>query len=135
MVKETVTYTDYDGNERTEDFYFNLTKAELAELNLSVKGGWANALQKAANERDIPEVTKQFKNLLLKSYGRKSPDGRRFEKSEEITNDFLQTEAYSVLFMKYASDANAAAAFFKGVVPKDIAEKAGTEMDKLAAKA
>lgn len=120
MLKKTVTYTDYNGVERTEDFYFNLTKAEITEMELSTTGGFAEMLQKVVAAQDAPSIVKVFKDLVLKAYGEKSPDGKRFVKSEEISTAFSQTEAYSQIFMELATDSKAAAAFINGIVPGDM---------------
>lgn len=117
MLKKTVTYTDYNGNERTEDFYFNLTKAECVEMNLSTAGGLDAYLQKIVDTKDVPALITQFKDLVLKAYGEKSADGRRFMKDDEIRRAFAETEAYSVIFMELVADADAAAAFVNGIVP------------------
>lgn len=133
MLKKTITYTDFDGNERTEDFYFNLTKAELAEMDLSTEGGLKAKIDKITNERNFVEIVKIFKELILASYGEKSLDGKRFIKTEEATLGFTQTEAYSNLFMELATDADAAANFINGIVPADLAAMAAKEQnDKLA---
>lgn len=124
MLKKTMTYEDYNGVERTEDFYFNLSKAELMEMEMGVSGGYAEMIQKIVSAQDAPEIIKIFKDLILKSYGVKSPDGKRFEKSEALSAAFSQTEAYSMLFMELASDADAAAKFVNGIMPADIATKA-----------
>ena len=118
MLKKTITYTDYDGNERTEDFYFNSSKAELTEVQHSVKGGLKNILEKAVQEKDGPTIMQLSKEIVLKAYGVKSNDGRRFMKSEEITKEFAETEAYVNLFMELATDEKAAIAFAEGVMPK-----------------
>jgi hypothetical protein len=118
MLKKTMTYTDYDGNERTEDFYFNMSKAELAEMNLSEAGGMEKALRQIISEQDQKKIVEFFKGFVLDSYGKKSPDGRRFIKSQELRDDFAQTEAYSDLFMELVGDAEAAAVFVNGVIPK-----------------
>lgn len=120
MLKKTVIYTDYNGVERTEDFYFNLTKAEITEMELSTAGGFAEMLQKIVAAQDAPSIIKVFKDLVLKAYGEKSPDGKRFVKSEEISTAFSQTEAYSQIFMELATDSKAAAAFVNGIVPGDM---------------
>ena len=117
MIKKTITYTDYNDNERTEDFYFNLNQAEVMELELSTSGGLANMITNIVNAQDAPAIIKIFKELVLKAYGKKSPDGRRFEKSEALSNEFSQTEAYSKLFMELATDADKAAEFVNGIVP------------------
>lgn len=117
MLKKTITYTDYNGVERTEDFYFNLTKAELMEMEIGTTGGMADMIKRIVDAKDAPAIIKIFKELVLKAYGEKSADGKRFVKSEEISNGFAQTEAYSQLFMELATDADAAAAFVNGIIP------------------
>lgn len=117
MLKKTITYTDYDGNERTEDFYFNLTKAEVAEMEMSYTGGMEKMLRKIVAEKDSKRIVEVFKDLILRSYGEKSADGKRFIKNQELRDAFAQTEAYSELFMELASDAEAAAAFVNGILP------------------
>jgi len=118
MLKKTIKYTDFDGNERTEDFYFNLTKAEVLEMEMGVLGGLAQFLQKIVAEQDNTKIIEHFKSLILKAYGVKSPDGKRFMKNQEYTDAFVQTEAYSDLFMELATNADAAAAFVNGIVPQ-----------------
>lgn len=118
MLKKTITYTDYDGVQRTEDFYFNLSKAEIAEMELSTAGGLDKTINRIVAEQDGARIIALFKDLVLKSYGKKSDDGRRFIKNQELRDDFAQTEAYSDLFMELATDADAAAAFVNGIVPK-----------------
>lgn len=118
MLKKTITYTDYNGIERTEDYYFNLTKAELAEMELSTTGGFGEMIKKIVAAKDMPSIIRVFKQLVLDSYGIKSDDGRRFIKSEEIRTAFSQTEAYSTIFMELASDDKAAADFVNGIMPK-----------------
>lgn len=120
MLKKTITYIDYNDVERTEDFYFNLTKAEITEMEMSTTGGLSEKIQNIVQAQDIPEIIKIFKELVLKAYGVKSPDGKRFIKKEELTEAFSQTEAYSQLFMELATDADAAAKFINGITPKDI---------------
>lgn len=123
MIKKTMTYTDYDGNQRTEDFYFNLTKAEVAEMQMSAAGGLDKMINRIIAEQDGKRIIELFKDLVLRSYGKKSDDGRRFIKSQELRDEFAQTEAYSDLFMELATDADAAAKFVNGIVP-NIPEKA-----------
>ena len=117
MLKKTFTYTDYNGVERTEDHYFNLSKAELMEMELSTTGGLAEMINKIVAAQDAPAIVKVFKDLVLKAYGQKSADGRRFIKSKELSDEFAQTEAYSQLFMELATNADAAAQFVNGIVP------------------
>lgn len=120
MLKKTITYKDYNDVERTEDFYFNLTKAELMEMELGTTGGMAEMLKKIVAAQDGPTIIKTFKDLVLRSYGQKSPDGKRFIKNDELREAFAQTEAYSQLFMELALDADAAAKFVNGIMPGDI---------------
>lgn len=120
MLTETIKYTDYNGVEREEKFYFNLTKAEIMEMEMGTAGGMAEMLTNIINAKDAPAIIKVFKDLVLKAYGVKSEDGRRFIKSDEIRDSFAQTEAYSILFMKLATDADAAAKFVNGIVPADM---------------
>ena len=117
MLKKTITYTDYNGAERKEDFYFNLTKAEIMEMEMSISGGLTEMINRIVAAQDAPAIVKIFKELILKAYGEKSPDGKRFIKSEELATEFAQTEAYSQLFMELATDADAASAFVNGIVP------------------
>ena len=118
MLKETMTYTDFNGIERTEDFYFNLTKTELTKMELTTAGGLAERIQKIVAAQDAPAIMEVFEDLILKAYGVKSPDGKRFEKSAELSRQFAQTAAYDQLFMKLATDADAAAKFVNGIVPE-----------------
>lgn len=118
MLKKEITYTDYDGNERTEEFRFNLTEAEVAEMELSAQGGMERMINKIVQTRDSAQLVKLFKEVILKSYGEVSDDGRRFIKSPELSAEFSQTEAYSQLFMELATDSEAATAFVNGIMPK-----------------
>lgn len=118
MVKETITYTDYNGVERKEEYLFNLNKAELMELELTTEGGLSAMIQSIVDANNIPEIVKIFKKLLLMAYGKKSPDGRRFIKSEELSKEFAQTEAYSELFMEFATNAEKAAEFINKMIPE-----------------
>jgi hypothetical protein len=117
MLKKTITYEDYDGNKRTEDFYFNLSKAEILEMEMGVSGGMTQMLNRIIAEQDSEKIIKTFKEIILKAYGEKSPDGKRFIKSEELSTAFSQTEAFSQLFMELATDADAAAKFVNGIIP------------------
>lgn len=124
MIKKTIAYTDYNGIERKEDFYFNLTKAEVMELEMSTQGGLAEMIQRIVAAQDQPAIIKVFKELIIKAYGVKSPDGKKFIKNQEVVDDFVQTEAFSELFMELATDADAAAKFVNGIVPANLAEQA-----------
>ena len=121
MVKKTVTYTDFNGVERTEDFYFNLSNAELAEFAMSKSGGLDTYIERISKAKSQPELAALFKDVLLMSYGVKSDDGRRFIKNDQIRDEFTQTEAYSIIYMELATDADAALKFFAGVIPADKA--------------
>ena len=128
MLKKTIEYTDYNGVDRKEDFYFNLTMAELTEMEVGTEGGYAEIIQKIVDAKENHKLVAIFKELILKAYGEKSMDGRRFIKSEEISTAFSQTEAYSMLFMELSTDADAASNFINGIIPADAS------MGKLAAK-
>ena len=120
MLKKTVTYVDYNGVERTEDFYFNLSKAEITEMELSVEGGLSKMLEDVVNSKDNKQILSVFKEIILKAYGEKSADGRRFVKSKELSEEFAQTEAYSELFIELALDEKAAADFINGIMPANL---------------
>ena len=126
MLKKTMTYTDYDGVSRTEDFYFNISKAEIIEMQFSETGGLDKLIKKIMDTKDYAKLIGLFKNLIKISYGEKSLDGRTFEKSEEIFKRFEQTEAYSDLFMELATNTDAAINFLTSIVPSDLAK----ELDK-----
>lgn len=123
MYKDTRTYTDFDGNERTEDFYFNLTKAEVFEMELSIDGGLGDRLDRIIKSKNVPAIIKTFKDLVLKAYGQKSPDGKRFIKNDALREEFEQCPAYSDIFMELATDADKASKFIIGIVPADMAEQ------------
>lgn len=118
MLKKTITYTDYDGLERTEEFRFNLTKAELVDMELTTAGTFSETMKRIIAEKDIIRIAKLFKELLLKSYGVKSDDGKRFIKGQELSEAFSQTEAYSDLYIELLSNPEEAAKFFAEVAPK-----------------
>lgn len=120
MLKQTRKYTDFNGEVKTEDFYFNLTKAEIAEMELAIDGGFQSYLRRIINAKDTPSLLAVFKKIILGAYGKKSDDGKYFRKSEEISYDFSQTQAYSDLFIELTTDAEKAAAFINGVIPEDL---------------
>ena len=122
MLKKTITYKDYNDVERTEDFYFNLSKAEVVEMEMSTTGGLTEMIKNVIAAQDTPSIIRIFKDLILKAYGEKSPDGKRLIKSEEISNAFSQTEAYSKLFMELATNANSASDFVNGIIPETIVD-------------
>lgn len=135
MIKLTKTYTDFNDVERTEDFYFHMTKAEVMEMEMSTTGGMAEMIQRIVSAQDIPAIIKVFKDLVLRSYGQKSADGKRFIKSAELTEEFSQTNAYSDIFMELATDADKAAEFVNGIMPKDVQKDLAKEMPKVTKKA
>ncbi len=118
MIKKTITYTDYNGNERTEDFYFHLNRAELMEMELSQRGGLIAMIDRIVADQDGEKIINVFKDLILRSYGVKTPDGKRFIKSEELRREFEQTEAYSILFTELATNTEEAIAFFNKIIPE-----------------
>lgn len=120
MLKKVVTYKDFDGNEVTETHYFNLSKAELVEMELSQNGGLGDYLKKIVEASDGKRIIEEFKNLLQKSYGKKSDDGRRFVKSRELWEEFASSEAYSTIFMEIVTNADAAASFVNGIMPQGM---------------
>ena len=133
MYKKTVTYTDFNGTERTEDFYFNLTMQELSEMELGVEGGLTTILQRIIDSKNVPDLIKYFKIVLLKAYGVKSDDGRKFMKSDEIREDFESTQAFSDIYMEFANSDEAAADFINQIMPKE-AKEAIVEAEKETAK-
>lgn len=123
MVVKKIKYTDFNGVEREEEFMFNLTEAEITEMELTTDGGLSDSIKKIISAQDTPQIIETFKMLLLKSYGQKSADGRRFIKSEELSKEFTQTNAYSQLFMELAYDDNAAIAFINGIIPESMRDR------------
>lgn len=123
MLKKVFKFTDYNGMERTETHYFNLTKSELMKKEMSINGGLTEMIKRVSETLDAPVIMEIFEDLILSAYGKKSDDGRRFIKSKELSEEFKQTEAYDQLFMELITDSKAAADFFKGIVPEDAAEQ------------
>lgn len=124
MFKKTISYVDYNGNERKEDHYFNLNKAEIMRMEMSVSGGMAEQINRIIAAQDTPSLIAIFEDLIQKSYGVKTPDGKGFMKKPEYLEAFMATEAYSELFMELATDAEAASAFVNGIMPADLAKQA-----------
>lgn len=124
MIKKTISYTDYDGNERVENFYFNMSKPELIEWQASESGGLEKKIEKISQEQDIKKIIELMKEIIQKSYGIKSDDGKRFIKNQEILDEFIQSEAYSELFMELATNSDAASEFINGILPKGLVEEA-----------
>lgn len=132
MLKKRIKYVDYDGEQREEDFYFNLNKAEIIEMELSTAGGLKQTIEKITDSKDMPQLIALFKDLIVKSYGEKSLDGKRFIKSKDLSDAFIQTEAYSELFMELATDDNAASEFVNGIIPSDLAADVAKEAAELS---
>lgn len=120
MLKRSITYEDFNGETTTDIFYFNISKPELIELEVEVDQGFTNWLQQIIETKEKKGLIEQFKRIILLAYGEKTPDGKRFVKSDELREQFSQTAAYQTLFMELATDDDAAAAFLKGVLPNDM---------------
>ena len=127
MYVKTVEYEDYDGNKRKEDLYFHLTEAELFRTQVSTVGGFEELVERIIKTRNVPELMKVFEDLIHKSYGVKSPDGKRFIKNEEVWNEFYESEAYSVFFMELLQNDVEAAKFVNGVIPKRLRDQMSNE--------
>lgn len=119
MIKKTIKYTDYNGTEREDVCMFNLDEAELMEMELSTTGGLSATIEKIVQEQDTAKIIAMFKDIVLKSYGKISDDGRRFIKNDTVREEFQQSKAYSTLFMELATDADAATKFIEGVIDVD----------------
>lgn len=120
MYSRTITYTDWNDIERTETFRFNMTKAELMEMQYSQNGGMREYLEKIIQSNDQKELMRLFKDLVLKAYGEKSEDGKYFLKNDEIRARFAATPVYSQIFMELSTDSKIAAEFVNGIIPADI---------------
>ena len=136
MYKKTITYTDYNDVEQTEDFYFNLNKAELMKIQLQNNGTLQAKLERLINTRETSEIAQIFQDIIDMSYGVKSDDGKRFIKNQEVLDAFKQTEAYSELYVELTTNTDAAVEFITGIIPAKIAEQLDKEeLDKMKAKA
>lgn len=136
MLKKTIKYTNFFGEEKEEDFFFHLSKAELVEMELSHKGGLSQALTEIIASEDGKAIVAEFKNIILTSYGKRSEDGRRFIKNQELRDEFESTEAYSTLFIELVTNTDAAIEFINGIVPTDLSEEvAGLKKDEPVLKA
>lgn len=130
MYCKTITYTDYDGNKHTEDYYFNISKAELLEMEMERDGGMIEYLNTIVEAENPKEVINVFKEFIRRSIGKKSVDGKRFMKNQEITDNFMASEAYSELFMELITNAEESANFINRIIPQDLAAEAATKMAK-----
>ena len=123
MLKKTITYTDYDGMERTEDFWFNLSKTELTKLDAELPGGVLGVLRKIIDKKDRKARVDFIETLILRSYGEKTLDGKRFVKTPDMAEEFMQTPAYDELFMSILSDTDSQTSFINGVIPQSMAKE------------
>nr|DAE20907.1 MAG TPA: hypothetical protein [Siphoviridae sp. ctgBD49] len=123
MLKKTITYTDYDGMERTEDFWFNLSKTELTKLDAELPGGVLGVLRKIIDKKDRKALVDFIETLILRSYGEKTLDGKRFVKTPDMAEEFMQTPAYDELFMSILSDTDSQTSFINGVIPQSMAKE------------
>ena len=130
MLAKTITYNDYDNNERTETLYFNMNKMELTEFAADLPDdvfknvSGVKSIQdvaKVANKMGSKGIIKFIKELVLRSYGVKSEDGRRFIKSKELSEEFSQTIAYDMFMSELMSDDKAASNFVNGLIPASMA--------------
>ena len=123
MLKKTITYTDYDGMARTEDFWFNLSKTELTKLDAELPGGVLGVLRKIIDKKDRKALVDFIETLILRSYGEKTLDGKRFVKTPDMAEEFMQTPAYDELFMSILSDTDSQTSFINGVIPQSMAKE------------
>jgi hypothetical protein len=123
VLKKTIVYEDFNGNQVSEDFFFHLSRAELVEMELSTEGGLHEHLQKIIAAEDGKTIIALFKDILLRAYGRRSPDGKRFVKNAALREEFESTEAYSALFIELVTDAEKAAEFINGIVPQGLSDE------------
>jgi len=130
MIVKRIKYTDYDGNEREEDFRFNLSESELMKMEFDTEGGMEALINKIIDEKDSKKIGELFDRIILMSYGEKSADGKRFVKSPELSKAFSETEAYNVLYMELLTDEKAAAAFVNGLVPTKIANEMQAQQNR-----
>lgn len=136
MLKKTIIYHDYDGNERKEDFYFNLSAAELVEWEYGVSGGMTATIQQMINTQDITKIMAMFKDIVMRSYGEKSVDGKRFMKvgadGRRLVEKFIETEAYSELFLELLGDPEKFNDFIAGIIPASTQEAVKNNVQALA---
>jgi hypothetical protein len=130
LLKKTITYKDFNDEEVSEDFYFHLSRAELVELEMSHRGGLSVSLERIIASEDNKSIINEFKNIILSSYGKRSDDGKRFTKNQELRDEFASTEAYSTLFMELVTDVNAATEFINGIMPAGLVEETQQAMEQ-----
>lgn len=120
MLVKKVTYIDFNDEEQTDEFLFNLTEAELTDMTLGPTGGLENYIREMIRSRDAKQISEMVKNLILNAYGEKSQDGRKFRKSPEITREFESTAAFSQLYVDMLNDPEQLAYFIAGIVPSKM---------------
>ena len=120
MLKKTVTYTDYNGVERTEAFYFHYNEAEILDMEMSTEGGFAERIQKIIDAKDQVSLMQVIKKFVIDAYGVKSEDGKRFIKNDKVKTEFLESPAYSKIWMELVMDDEVAADFVNNVIPSDM---------------
>lgn len=129
MLKKTITYEDWNGETRTEDFYFNLTRTELVEMEVGLIPGKSltETLQTLITDNDMGTIVKTIKDIVLRAYGEKSSDGKRFVKNQDVRDSFEQNPAYDILYMELATDSEKAADFLNGIMPSSVRENLGED--------
>jgi hypothetical protein len=130
MIKKTVTYKDLNGNDRTESFYFHFYESEILEMEMSVEGGFAERIQRIIDAKDQPSLIREIKKFVLNAYGVKSDDGKRFIKNDDVKAAFVQSPAYSKIFMELVMDDKVASEFVKGVVPAEMSDRVAAATTK-----
>lgn len=120
MIKKTITYEDFNGEQQTEDFYFHLSKSELIDIETGVEGGMGNLMANLVKMAEPGPIVKQFREIIVRSYGVRSPDGKKFDKTDELTRDFLASPAFDALFSEIIASEKAAEEFVYGIMPKDL---------------
>lgn len=132
MMKKTVTYTDYNGVEKTETFYFGLTESELVKMQMSEYGQMQDRLRNISSSKDAAKIMDQFADLLRLSYGVKTPDGRFVKKrnGELLFDEFESSAAYDAIFMELCTSTDAVVEFAKGILPDNMKAEAEKAMNK-----
>lgn len=132
MISKVIKFKDFKGVERTEEHFFHFTQAELLEMQMSEQGGFDAMIKRLIAAQDQPGIMAAVKDIIRKSYGRISPDGRKFEKSEAIWKDFEQTEAFSKLFVELYTDSDKAADFVNGLIPEGLPKPTQAQIEEAA---
>ena len=133
MVKKTITYTDFEGNEVTKDFYFNISKMEFRELDRRIPGGLERFIDTVRTEKDPDKMLDLMNLLILESYGEISEEGRFVKedaRGRRLSNYFKISEAWDVLFTNMLQNENELSEFLTGIVPQDVANGAKEMIEK-----